>query len=161
MLLPLLWWDSWWTAGLFQVTWWVWLHLFLYWRLDSENFRHCQFYSIKFGATWVITWTGGAARFLLSCHPLLCCWEKREIASGHTAVQRFMTTVICSRRDGVKDISDTFKTIAYNDNMQVVWIFTECLYVYMYSVVLWGPNGPQWRWGTARHQPQRLRKALG
>ena len=43
-----------------------------------------------------------------------------------------MTTVICSRRDGVKDISDTFKTIAYNDNMQVVWIFTECLYVYMY-----------------------------
>ena len=32
---------------------------------------------------------------------------------------------------------------------------------YVFAVVLWGPNGPQRRWGMARHPPQRLRKCLG
>ena len=31
----------------------------------------------------------------------------------------------------------------------------------MLAVVLWGPNGPQRRWGMARHLPQRLEKTLG
>ena len=52
-----------------------------------------------------------------------------EAALPYTVtVQRFVTTVICSRRDKVKGFTDTSKTIAYNDNMQVIRIVTECLY---------------------------------
>ena len=152
-----------------------------YWSIGIHNVAMHN--NLKTCKLWII---GHKTTLFLFLNPTLItfswyweCQKKKAHSKNLLRIPYYVNTAIAAQFNLTTAFSKwktwiNITTVSYYDHQYKYMDWYPELYAhehniapvyreacYLWTVVLWGPNGPQRRWGKARHWPQRLWKTLG